>query len=167
MIFQSLGFFACKIVKQQTVRLESANALQANLLEPTSHSHGRCYFLGKSTGVGCHFLLQGIFPTRGSNLGLLHCRQIFHHLSHQGIPHNCLNTWSIFRTDRRERWLGIQRGHSAFSFSSRQSCCEKLDQPPCFPGVWFFLPGLILRWGAQTRSSLRESKNHGSCRNIT
>ena len=30
---------------------------------------------GKSTGVGCHFLLQGIFPTQGSNPGLLHCRQ--------------------------------------------------------------------------------------------
>ena len=30
-------------------------------------------FLGKSTGVGCHFLLQGIFLTQGSNLGLLHC----------------------------------------------------------------------------------------------
>ena len=25
--------------------------------------------------MGCHFLLQGIFPTQGSNLGLLHCRQ--------------------------------------------------------------------------------------------
>ena len=29
-----------------------------------------------STGMGCHALLQGIFPTQGSNLGLLHCRQI-------------------------------------------------------------------------------------------
>ena len=28
--------------------------------------------------VGCHFLLQGIFPTQRSNLGLLHCRQILH-----------------------------------------------------------------------------------------
>ena len=40
-------------------------------------------FLGKSTGVGCHFLLQGIFPTQGSNLGLLHCRQTLYRLSHQ------------------------------------------------------------------------------------
>ena len=30
---------------------------------------------GKNTGVGCHFLLQGIFPTQMSNMGLLHCRQ--------------------------------------------------------------------------------------------
>ena len=29
-------------------------------------------FSGKNTGAGCHFLLQGFFPTQGSNLGLLH-----------------------------------------------------------------------------------------------
>ena len=32
---------------------------------------------GKNTGVGCHFLLQGIFPTQGSNPSFPHCRQIF------------------------------------------------------------------------------------------
>ena len=32
-------------------------------------------FLGKGSGVGCHFLLQGIFPTQGSNPGPPHCRQ--------------------------------------------------------------------------------------------
>ena len=31
---------------------------------------------GENTGVGCHFLLQGILLTQGSNLGLLYCRQI-------------------------------------------------------------------------------------------
>ena len=40
-------------------------------------------FPGKDTGVGCHFLLQGIFPTQGSNPGLLHCRQILYLLSHR------------------------------------------------------------------------------------
>ena len=34
--------------------------------------------------MGSHFLLQEIFPTQGSNPGLLHCRQILFHLSHQG-----------------------------------------------------------------------------------
>ena len=38
---------------------------------------------GKNPGVGCHFLVQGIFLTQGSNLGLLHCRQILYILSHQ------------------------------------------------------------------------------------
>ena len=37
---------------------------------------------GKNTGVGCHFLLQGIFLTLGSNPGLLHSRQILYCLSH-------------------------------------------------------------------------------------
>ena len=40
-------------------------------------------FLGKSTAVGCHSLLQGIFLTQGSYSGLLQCRQIPYHLSHQ------------------------------------------------------------------------------------
>ena len=49
---------------------------------------------GKNTGVGCHFLLQRIFTIQGSNPGLLHRRQIFYHLSHQGRPvivktHSC------------------------------------------------------------------------------
>ena len=39
---------------------------------------------GSNTGVGSHFLPQGIFPTQGLNLGLLHCRQILYYLSHQG-----------------------------------------------------------------------------------
>ena len=40
-------------------------------------------FSGKSAGVDCHFLLQGIFLTQGSNPGLSHCRQMLYHLSHQ------------------------------------------------------------------------------------
>ena len=38
-------------------------------------------FPGKNTGMDCHFLLQGIFPTQG----LPHCRQTLYSLSHQGI----------------------------------------------------------------------------------
>ena len=37
---------------------------------------------GKNTRVGCHALLQGIFPTQGLNPGLLHCRQVLYHLCH-------------------------------------------------------------------------------------
>ena len=43
-------------------------------------------FSRERTGVGCHFLLQGIFPSQGSNLGLPRCRQTLYCLSHQGIP---------------------------------------------------------------------------------
>ena len=35
-------------------------------------------FLGKNTGVGCHAHNQGIFPTQGSNPGLLYCRHILY-----------------------------------------------------------------------------------------
>ena len=41
---------------------------------------------GQNTGVGSLSLLQGIFPTRGSNPGLPHCRQILYEMSHQGSP---------------------------------------------------------------------------------
>ena len=56
---------------------------------------------GKNTGVCCHALLQGIFPTQGWNPGLLHCRQIFHRLSHQGsllfpsLALSCFGFWVI------------------------------------------------------------------------
>ena len=39
---------------------------------------------GQNTGTGSLSLLQGIFPTQGSNPGLPHCRQILYHLSHKG-----------------------------------------------------------------------------------
>ena len=48
-------------------------------------------FPRKSTGVGCHFLLQGIFPTQGANqcfLHLLHWQAISLPLSHLGSPHD-------------------------------------------------------------------------------
>ena len=47
---------------------------------PGSSVHGDSP--GKNTRVGCHFFLQGIYPTQESNPGLPHCRQILYHLSH-------------------------------------------------------------------------------------
>ena len=49
---------------------------------PGSNVHGDSP--GKNTWVGCHAFFQGICPIQGSNPGLLHCRQILYHLSHQG-----------------------------------------------------------------------------------
>ena len=49
-------------------------------------------FPGKNTGVGCHFLLQGIFPTLGLNpslLCLLHCRQILYHCATWEAKERC------------------------------------------------------------------------------
>ena len=63
---------------------------------------------GKNTEVGCHALLQGIFPTQGSNLGLLHCRQILYHLSHQGSPDVCNHTYEFIHVQmhvNRSIWV--------------------------------------------------------------
>ena len=79
----------------------------SNSLQP----HGLCSpwtFSGKNTGVGCLSLLQGIFPTQGSNPGLPHCRQILYQLSHKGNPVNTLNLnlknishWILSETGKR------------------------------------------------------------------
>ena len=47
---------------------------------PGSSVHGNS--LGENSGVGCHFLLQGIFPTQALNPGLPDCRQTLYCLRH-------------------------------------------------------------------------------------
>ena len=64
---------------------------------------------GKNTGVGCQALLQGIFPTQGSNPGLLHCRRILYCLSHQGSP-----SWADCKSKKLLFWNVI------FSYSVQQ-----------------------------------------------
>ena len=51
---------------------------------------------GKNIGVGCHFLLQEIFPTQGLNPGLPHCRQMLYHLSHQRSTWIIIKYWLLF-----------------------------------------------------------------------
>ena len=71
--------FSCSVVSsslwplglQPSIQTPVQGILQARILE--------------NTGVGSHFLLQGIFPTQGSNLGLLHCRQILYRLSYRKV----------------------------------------------------------------------------------
>ena len=62
-------------------KMKYSRSVVSNSLRP----YGLCPwdFPVKSTGVGCHFLLQGIFPTQGLNPDLQHCRQTLYHLSHQ------------------------------------------------------------------------------------
>ena len=64
---------------------------------------------GKNTGVGCHALLEGIFPSEGLNPGLPHCRQIFYYLSHQGSPR--ILEWVAYPFSRGSslprNWTGV------------------------------------------------------------
>ena len=76
---------------------------------------------GKTTGVASHSLLLGIFPIQGSNMGLLHFRQILYQLSHQRSP---LSPFSFFLS----RYLLISLFHQFCCFSVL--CFLKLPSPP-------------------------------------
>ena len=67
---------------------------------PGSSVHGDSP--GKNTGEGCHVLLQGIFPTQGSNPGLPHCRKILYCLSHQESPR--ILEWVAYPFSRETFW---------------------------------------------------------------
>ena len=67
-----------------------------NLMECSPPSSSPWNSPDRNTGVSCHSLLQGIFPTQGSNLGLPHCRWILYSLSHHQRIH-LKSTFHIWR----------------------------------------------------------------------
>ena len=69
-----------KHVLSCSVVYDSCDPMDCN--PPGSSVHGDSP--GKNTGVGCNALLQGIFPTQGSNPSLPHCRCILYCLNYQG-----------------------------------------------------------------------------------
>ena len=60
---------------------------------------------GKNTGVRCHALLQGIFPTQRCNPGLLYWRQILYQLSHQGSPKGVLTRSDLTSVSKRGKFV--------------------------------------------------------------
>ena len=72
---------------------------------------------GQNTGVGSLSLLQGNFPTQGSNPGPTHCRRILYQLSHKGSP-------------RILEWV-------AYPFSSRSSRPRNWTRVSCIAGRFF------------------------------
>ena len=89
-----------------------------------------------NTRVGSLSLLQGIFPTKGSNPGLPHCGRILYQLSHQGSP-------------RILEWV-------AYPFSCRCS------QPRNWTGVSCIAGGFLTSWA--TRESHSNPKHESSLR---
>ena len=77
---------------------------------------------GKKTRMSCHALLQGIFPTQGSNPGLQHCRPILYHLSHQGSPR--IQEWVTHPSPENCPDPGIKPRSSALQADSLP------DEPP-------------------------------------
>ena len=76
----------------------------------------------KNTGGGCYSLLQRIFPTQGSNPGLLHCRQIHYLLLLYQLSHQ--------ESARILEWV-------AFPFSSRSSQNRNWTGVSCITGRFF------------------------------
>ena len=110
----------------------------------------RCDFLDKNTGVGGHFLLQGIFPTRGSSPGFLHCRQIRYLLSCQKSPVYIL----LFSSSAHKASLSFIISWSLLKLMSIDPvmpsnhlvlCPPLLLLPSVFPRIRIFSNGLVLR----------------------
>ena len=117
-------------------------------------------FPGKSTGVGCHFVLQGIFSTQGSNPGLLHCRQTLYHLSHQGSPWACVQNF-IFKycnetkitSEMNCRWTFVCMCVCVcvcvcVSCSVVSDSCDPMDYSPPGSPIHEILQARILEWVA-------------------
>ena len=92
--------------------LTLCNPMACTLPGPSVHGDSP----GKNTGVHCHVLLQGIFPTQGWNPGFPHCGRILYHLSHQGSPNWCIGS--------------VQFSHSVVS-SSLWPHGRQHARPPC------------------------------------
>ena len=94
----------------------------------------------ENTGVGSLSLLQGIFPTQRSNLGLLHCRYICYQLSHQGRPDILV---ALYETAARQAGTGgvefWQYGRGCWSRGTRLRKCQEFG----FWSTWILL-GLVL-----------------------
>ena len=67
----------------------------------------------KNTGMGSLSLLQGIFPTQGSNSGLRHCRRILYQRSHKGNPR--ILEWVAYPFFSRSSWPRNQTGVSCIA----------------------------------------------------
>ena len=87
---------------------------------PGSSVHGDSP--SENTGEGGHASLQGIFPTQGSNPGLLHCRQIIYHLSRQGSPRILEWVASLLRESIQGllhcRWILYQLSYQGSPYST-------------------------------------------------
>ena len=77
-MLQHLSLCIFSLLRESESRSVVSNSLRPRRLYSPWNSPGQ------NTGVGSLFLLQGIFPTQGSNPGLPHCRWVLYQLSYQG-----------------------------------------------------------------------------------
>ena len=94
---------------------------------------------GQNTGAGSCSLLQGIFPTQGSNPGLLHCRWILYCLRHQGSPR--ILEWVAYPFSSRSSWPRnwIRISCIAVGFSTSWATREALYIYVCVCVEWKYI----------------------------
>ena len=71
---------------------------------------------GQNTGVGRLSLIQEVFPTQGSNPGLLQCCWILYQLSYKGSPRTL--EWVVYPFSSWSSWPGIEPGSPAWQADS-------------------------------------------------
>ena len=113
-------------------------------------------FLGKNTGVGCQFLLQGLFPTKGLNLCPLHWQADFYHWATREPPpldypspiqqrfskksdatylHFPIKAWLIMDTlAMNYSWATLLHG---WSINFLKSLLPSKCLQPCHPSFWW------------------------------
>ena len=122
---------------------ESCTIVSDSLLSHGLHSPWNSP--GQNTGVGSHSLLQGIFPTQGSNPGLPHCRRTLYQLSHKGRPPT-LNRWQFWHL-LRQCLACAALDHTLKRSTPTWRPLSVLPRFPGFPEVWVLCPPWTPRLG--------------------
>ena len=122
----------CVCVCARTCAYESLCALHHSVMSDSLWPHGLyparllcpSNFPGKNTGVGCHFLLQGIFPTP--------------RIEPESLSVSYGDRWILYRWATKEASCPVitsnilySRSHYIYRSHLRKLLCRTFQQPPC------------------------------------
>ena len=120
---------------------------------------------GQNTGVGSLSLLQGIFPTQGSNPGLPYCRWSLYQLSHKGSPR--ILEWVTYPFSRGSSWPRNRTGvfcigggfFTNWATGKANSGDVLLNRARHGPRVWFSQFKTLHRGSLCTRHSMKKAQS--------
>ena len=119
--------------------------------------------------MGCHVLLQGIFPTQGSNPGLPHCSQIPYHLSHQGRLNGDFKNSPCQKKKKHKKPNLKKKGNNCHLFSSQiyelagWLFWSAPDQLTSAGHSYFPVVGWWVNWRQRSWDGLTHTLEAGSC----